>query len=87
MISYHVYSGELKQTEIGAGFFPGWSNPPSKEKHGAIWEKSYQAVLAADEKEKKIVGFITAISDEVLSAYLPFWKRCPNTEVGAVAQP
>lgn len=78
MISYKVYCDDLKQLEIGDGFFEGWPNPPSKEKHRKILEKSYKSLVAIDEKSNKIIGFINAVSDEVLSAYIPLLEVLPE---------
>ncbi|MSU02642.1 GNAT family N-acetyltransferase [Tissierella sp. DSM 105185] len=64
-----MYSSDLKYLEIGEGFFDKWPNPPSPEKHRQILENSYKAIVAID--NNKIVGFINAISDEILSAYIP----------------
>lgn len=44
------------------GFFVGWSNPPSPEKHLKILEKSSYIWLAVDNDTKKVVGFVTAIN-------------------------
>jgi ribosomal protein S18 acetylase RimI-like enzyme len=54
------------------GFFVGWPNSPSPEVHLKLMKKSSHVVLAVDEESAQVVGFITAISDGVLSAYIPF---------------
>jgi predicted N-acetyltransferase YhbS len=51
------------------GFFDGWPSPPSPEKHLAVLQGSSHVVLA--EEAGRVVGFVTAISDGVLAAYLP----------------
>lgn len=57
-----------------SGFFSGWPNKPSEE----ILLKSIlgasHAVLAIDKQKtgQKLAGYITALSDGVLSAYIPF---------------
>lgn len=60
------------------GFFVDWPNPPSDDKHYEILKNSYKFVLAVDEKNDKVVGFITAISDGVLSAYIPLLEVLPS---------
>lgn len=40
-------------------------------------ENSSNVVIAVDEQSKQVVGFITAISDGVLSAYIPFLEVLP----------
>lgn len=78
MIIYKVYSNDQDHVEIGEGFFNGWPNPPSIEKHREILEKSYLSIVAIDESENKIIGFINAISDGVLSAYIPLLEVLPE---------
>lgn len=59
------------------GFFVGWPNPPSPETHLRLFQNSDHFILAVDEETGHIVGFITAISDDVLSAYIPFLEVLP----------
>lgn len=59
------------------GFFEGWPNPPSGDKHLELLKQSYRCVLAIDDSDK-VVGFITAISDGVLSAYIPLLEVLPS---------
>jgi ribosomal protein S18 acetylase RimI-like enzyme len=54
------------------GFFEGWPNPPTKETHFRLLQNSDALILALDESSNKVVGFITAITDHVLVAYIPF---------------
>lgn len=54
------------------GFFETWLNRPSPETHWEVLKNSGHVVLAIDEETNRVVGFITAISDGVLSAYIPF---------------
>jgi hypothetical protein len=53
------------------GFFEGWPNPPSLETHLALLHNSDLVVLAIDDQTDDVIGFVTAITDSVLSAYLP----------------
>lgn len=78
MILYKIYSDEFKHLELGAGFFKDWPNPPSEEKHKEILEKSYRSIIAIDEKSNKIIGFINAVSDGILSAYIPLLEVLPE---------
>ncbi len=74
---YKVYDRDLQETDIGDGFFDGWPNPPSKEKHRQILEKSYKSIVAIADNNK-IVGFINAVSDGILSAYIPLLEVLPG---------
>ncbi len=60
------------------GFFVGWPNPPSPETHLKLLSQSDEIVLAVDDQTKQVVGFITAISDGVLSAYIPHLEVLPD---------
>ena len=60
------------------GFFVGWPNPPSPETHLRLLKNSDEIVLAIDQETKRVVGFITAITDHVLSAYIPLLEVLPE---------
>jgi ribosomal protein S18 acetylase RimI-like enzyme len=76
MISYTDSLARISAGNLG-GFFVDWPNPPSPEIHLKLLENSEQVVLALDEETEKAVGFITAISDKVLSAYIPLLEVLP----------
>jgi len=59
------------------GFFVGWPNPPSPETHLAILGRSDAVVLAIDEETGQVVGFINALSDGVLNAFIPLLEVLP----------
>ncbi len=61
-----------------SGFFVGWPNPPSPETHLRLLHESDQVVLAIDSGDGRVVGFITAISDGVLSAYITLLEVLPE---------
>ena len=77
MIEY-VDSPNSITAERLAGFFVGWPNPPSPETHLRLLHESDQVVLAIDSGDGHVVGFITAISDGVLCAYLPLLEVLPE---------
>lgn len=67
-------------------FFVGWPKPPSPETFLIMLNQSYKIVLAIDDETNKVVGFINAISDGILSAYIPLLEVLPeyqNKGVGA----
>lgn len=59
------------------GFFVGWPQPPSPATHLQLLQGSQHVVLAVDEATAQVVGFITALSDGVLSAYIPHLEVLP----------
>jgi len=60
------------------GFFVGWPKAPSPETHLRILKGSAGVVLAVDSKDDRVVGFINAVSDGILSAYLPLLEVLPE---------
>jgi len=58
------------------GFFVGWPQPPSPERHLELLQGSDHVVLARE--HERVVGFVTAISDGVLSAYVPLLEVLPE---------
>ena len=61
-----------------SGFFDGWSNPPSRQTHLKILANSEFVVLAIDDSNGKVIGFINAISDSVLFAHISLFEVLPE---------
>ncbi len=68
------------------GFFVGWSNPPSPETHLKLLTNSDHVVLAVDDVVTKVVGFVNAVSDRVLSAYIPLLEVLPDYQGRGIGQ-
>lgn len=68
------------------GFFVDWPNPPSKIKHYELLEKTSHFWLAVDQQSGDVVGFITAISDGVLAAYIPFLEVLPEYQSRGIGE-
>ena len=64
-------------TDMLEGFFVDWPNPPDLETHLILLKKSSKLIIAIDDDTNQVVGFITAISDGILSAYIPFLEVLP----------
>jgi len=77
MITYRHTLVDITPDQLG-GFFDGWPKPPSKEMHFNLLQNSDEVILAIDEGTEKVVGFVTAITDGVLSAYIPFVEVLEN---------
>lgn len=73
-----IYTTSLKgiTPDMLAGLFDGWPNPPSAIKHLELLKNSYKVVVAVE--NGKVVGFINAISDGVLTAYIPLLEVLPD---------
>lgn len=74
------YKDNLKGVTTGRlkGFFVGWPNPPAPAAHLRLLRGSAFKVLAVDGRTGRVVGFITAITDGVLAAYIPFLEVLPE---------
>jgi ribosomal protein S18 acetylase RimI-like enzyme len=66
------------RTEQLQGFFVDWPTAPSRERHLAALRGSRHVVLAREQETGNVVGFVTAIGDGVLSAYLPLLEVLPD---------
>ncbi|PTA69451.1 GNAT family N-acetyltransferase [Deinococcus arcticus] len=58
------------------GFFVGWPNPPSPETLYRLLAGSYRFVLAV--QGEQVIGFVQAISDGVLTAFVPLLEVLPE---------
>ncbi len=76
MIVYLDTAEEVTPDQL-AGFFAGWPNPPAPATHLRLLQRSAFVVLAVDDQTGQVAGFITAISDGVLCAYLPLLEVLP----------
>ncbi len=68
-----------------SGFFVGWPNPPVPETHLRLLRGSYRVWLAKDATTGQVVGFIQAISDGVLTAFIPLLEVLPAYQQQGVA--
>jgi ribosomal protein S18 acetylase RimI-like enzyme len=75
VIEYVTDAGGVEPEHL-RGFFVGWPAPPSPERHLEILRGSSHVVLA--QEGDRVVGFVTAISDGVLSAYVPLLEVLPE---------
>lgn len=68
-ITYTASIEGVTTDHLRGGFYKGWPNPPSPETHLRVLQGSAHVVLAKD--GVNVVGYITAITDGVLAAYIP----------------
>lgn len=68
----------IRPDMLKGGFFVHWPNPPTPETHFKLLQKSDWIVLALDPEVGQVVGFINAISDHVLTAYIPLLEVLPE---------
>lgn len=77
VVRYTTSTERIQQEQL-TGFFIGWPNPPTPERHLAVLNGSSHVVLAIDDVNNRVVGFINAVSDGVLSAYIPLLEVLPE---------
>ena len=63
---------------LTGGFFVGWPDPPDAEGHLRVLEAADRVWLAIDDDAGLVVGFVNAVSDGVLSAYVPLLEVLPS---------
>ena len=81
MINYIDSAQEINAQQL-QGFFVGWPNPPSRDTHLRLLQSSDLVELAIDAETHQVIGFITAITDGVLGAYIPFLEVLPLSRSG-----
>jgi GNAT superfamily N-acetyltransferase len=77
MIEYRSSPDQLVSAQL-QGFFVGWPSPPSPERHLEILRGSFAVELALE--GDRVVGFVTATSDGVLSACIPLLEVLPERQ-------
>ena len=63
---------------LDGGFFVGWPNPPNTAAHLRILESSHISWVAINTATNKVVGFINAVSDGIMAAYIPLFEVLPE---------
>jgi len=67
----------LTEDALEGGFFEGWPNPPSPAVHLAHLRGAEVAIVAVDTGTDAVVGFVTAVGDGVLAAFIPLLEVLP----------
>jgi GNAT superfamily N-acetyltransferase len=77
MITYQTTVDDVQAQHL-LGFFVDWPTKPSPERQLALLHGSDQVVLARDKKNGRVVGFVTAVNDGGVSAFLPLLEVLPE---------
>jgi ribosomal protein S18 acetylase RimI-like enzyme len=77
MFEYHSDLTRITADDL-RGFFVGWPNPPTPDMHRRILEGSACFIVAVPKGAARVVGYITALSDGVLSAYISQLEVLPE---------
>jgi ribosomal protein S18 acetylase RimI-like enzyme len=75
MIQYQNSLKNIRADQL-EGFFVGWPNPPTPTTHLKILKRAAHVLLAMN--GSSVVGFVTAISDGILCAYIPLLEVLPS---------
>lgn len=80
MIKRIKYSNSIENINSGMlkGFFRGWKKPFDPNTHYKILLNSSYVVLAIDEDDKKVVGFINCLTDDIQCAFIPLLEVLPE---------
>jgi GNAT superfamily N-acetyltransferase len=84
-LRYTTSTEGIRPSEL-RGFFVGWPDPPSPEMHRRLLAGSDEVVLAIDDEAGRVVGFITALTDRVISAYVPLLEVLPEYQKEGIAK-
>lgn len=68
---------DVTAEDFAEGFFAGWPNPPDRATHLRLLQGSRYCWLARVAETGQVVGFITALSDGVLTAFIPLLEVVP----------
>ena len=76
MIEYRDSLEGIQPSHL-SGFFDGWPDPPTPQTYLRLLHASDIVLLAWDGQARRVVGFITALTDGVLAAYIPLLEVLP----------
>src|SRR5690554_546639 len=77
MIRYQTHLDAITPAQLQE-FFVGWPTHPDPATHLRILQNAYAVALAVDTETGRVIGFANAISDGVLSAYIPLLEVLPE---------
>lgn len=75
---FHSDISRVSSDDLGGGFFAGWATVPSVETHHRLLAGSTGFVVAVLAGESRVVGYVTALSDGVLSSYVSHLEVLPG---------
>jgi ribosomal protein S18 acetylase RimI-like enzyme len=76
VITYDTSLEGLRAEDLD-GFFAEWPTRPSQGLHLRLLHSSAHVVLARDSETGRVVGFVTAVGDGILSAFIPLLEVLP----------
>ena len=75
-----TYTSDLANVTANdlTGFFVGWTHTPSAEKLLQLLQNSRYRLLATDKESGSVMGYITALSDDVLFGHISSLEVLPD---------
>lgn len=83
LIRYQVTCENISAEQL-TGFFKHWHNPRTPAEHLKILQGSDYIVLAIDERNERVVGFVTALTDGVQAAFIPLLEVLSDYRNGGI---
>ncbi len=83
-ITYQTSINGLSEEQLAGPFFADWPDPPSTSTHLRLLESSDHFVLAMEDDD--VIGFVTAITDGVLSAFITLLEVLPQYHNQGIGQ-
>ncbi len=83
MVVYTSSLAEITPAKL-QGFFVGWRWPLTPARHLEILERASNRVLAVDTDQDRAVGFITALSDGLQSAFITHFEVLPEYQAQGI---
>jgi ribosomal protein S18 acetylase RimI-like enzyme len=77
VIEYETSADSLAAGDLD-GFFVGWPTRPSRALQLRLLRGSEQVVIARDVEAERVVGFVTAVGDGAVSAFIPLLEVLPE---------
>ncbi len=77
-LTYQTTAEGLTSDQLDGEFFEGWVDPPSPETLLRILQSSTHVVVAV--RNEKVIGFVTALSDGILSAFITLLEVVPDEQ-------
>jgi ribosomal protein S18 acetylase RimI-like enzyme len=78
VIEYREDVTGITADQLRGGFFEGWPSPPSPQMHLGHLRGAEIAIAALDSSTDQVVGFVTAVGDGAMTAFIPFLEVLPD---------
>ena len=75
-IKYIDLITDIRPEQISNGFFEGWATPLTSDEHYSLLSRAGYFVVAVD--HNSVIGFVTVLSDGMLTAYIPLLEVLPQ---------